>query len=69
MASCRMCARYYCRTFYLTDTYWIPGVNALTDWGRWAFAKLTEPFTMHEELGRVMQAGFDKLLKTQAAPR
>lgn len=34
--------------------YWLPGVNRLGDWGRWAFCELREPFAMEEEYGNLV---------------
>ena len=38
------------------DKYWVPGVNELGTFGRWAFAELTDVYTMDSE--------FDKLVST-----
>jgi len=32
------------------DTYWVPGVNNLGSYGRWAFAELTSVYSMEEDL-------------------
>ena len=37
------------------DTYWVPGVNALGTFGRWAFAEFTGVYEI--------QASFDKLIE------
>jgi len=29
---------------------WVPGVNALGGYGRWAFAEFTDPYTTEDEL-------------------
>lgn len=34
--------------------YWLPGVNRLGDWGRWAFCELREPFSMEEDYGNLV---------------
>ena len=34
------------------DTYWVPGVNNLGAYGRWAFAELTDVYTMEEDFER-----------------
>ena len=31
------------------DTYWVPGVNNLKQFGRWAFAELTEVYTIESD--------------------
>ena len=40
------------------ETYWVPGVNNLRQYGRWAFAEFTDVFDM--------EAGFDKLVQKAA---
>ena len=42
------------------DTYWIPGVNNLGQYGRWAFAEFTEIYKV--------EAGFNQLIDSVAAP-
>ena len=37
------------------ETYWVPGVNNLRQYGRWAFAEFTDVFDM--------EAGFEKLVQ------
>ena len=37
------------------DTYWVPGVNNLRRYGRWAFAEFTDVYDI--------EAGFDKLIQ------
>ena len=38
------------------DTYWIPGVNQLRTYGRWAFAEFTEVFQIEAEFNRTIEA-------------
>lgn len=38
------------------EQFWVPGVNANGQFGRWAFVELTEPFTMREEFDRAVRA-------------
>jgi len=40
------------------DTYWVPGVNNLKQYGRWAFAEFTEVYEIEAE--------FDKLIRSYA---
>ena len=40
------------------ETYWVPGVNNLHQYGRWAFAEFTDIYDM--------EAGFDKLVQRVA---
>ena len=37
------------------NAYWVPGVNNLGGFGRWAFAELTEPGTMGEALDAAIE--------------
>ena len=36
------------------DTYWVPGVNRLGTFGRWAFAEFTNPHSLQEDLDGVI---------------
>lgn len=36
------------------DTYWIPGVNNLETWGRWAFAEFTDVDTIESEFSHLI---------------
>jgi len=38
---------------------WVPAVNRLGGYGRWAFAELTDPYAMKEELDRAIDAALD----------
>ena len=38
------------------DTYWVPGVNNLGSYGRWAFAELTSVYSMEEDLSFVIES-------------
>lgn len=46
------------------DTYWIPGVNNLKTFGRWAFAEFTEVFQIQENFEAVVNSQFETLIKT-----
>ena len=35
--------------------YWIPGVNHLKKFGRWAFAEFTEPYSMDTDLSNLIE--------------
>ena len=43
------------------ETYWVPGVNNLRQYGRWAFAEFTDVYDM--------EAGFDSLISQTVAQR
>ena len=40
------------------DTYWVPGVNNLGAYGRWAFAELTDVYQMEEDFEGALEARF-----------
>jgi type III restriction enzyme len=44
------------------DTYWIPGVNQLGTFGRWAFAEFTEIYQMEPEFEAKIASEFDKMI-------
>jgi type III restriction enzyme len=37
-------------------TYWVPGVNNLGSYGRWAFCEFTEVWDMEEKLGELVES-------------
>ena len=37
------------------DTYWIPGVNNLRQYGRWAFAEFTDVYQIDEEFNALIE--------------
>jgi len=47
------------------DTYWVPGVNHLKKYGRWAFAEFGDVFQMESDFGEKIAAEFDKLMTVQ----
>jgi len=51
------------------DTYWIPGVNNLTEYGRWAFAEFTELYQIGADFGSVVEAEFNKVVELEVAHR
>lgn len=44
------------------ETYWVPGVNHLSNYGRWAFVELTDVYTMLENFSEKIETAFDKLI-------
>lgn len=44
------------------DTYWIPGVNNLGQYGRWAFAEFTEIYGMEADFAARVEEEFNKLV-------
>ena len=49
------------------DTYWVPGVNNLGAYGRWAFAEMTDVYQMEEDFEAALEARFGALV-ARAAP-
>jgi type III restriction enzyme len=44
------------------DTYWVPGVNNLKTFGRWAFAELADVYQMESEFEAKVQEEFNGLI-------
>lgn len=44
------------------DTYWVPGVNNLGQYGHWAFAEFTDVFEMEADFAAKIDAKFNKLI-------
>ncbi|MCP4981401.1 MAG: restriction endonuclease, partial [Gammaproteobacteria bacterium] len=44
------------------DTYWVPGVNNLSNFGRWAFAEFTDVFQMQDDFADRVEAEFEKMI-------
>jgi type III restriction enzyme len=42
------------------ETYWVPGVNNLGTYGRWAFAELTEAYQIGADFAAQVAAEFTK---------
>ena len=49
------------------DTYWVPSVNNLGAYGRWAFAELTDVYQMEEDFEGALRAKFQAVVE-QVAP-
>jgi type III restriction enzyme len=46
------------------ETYWIPGVNNLKTFGRWAFAEFTEVYQMQDDFEEVVNNQFKTMIET-----
>jgi type III restriction enzyme len=44
------------------EIYWVPGVNNLKQYGRWAFAEFTEVYQMQHEFEAKVEAEFNKMI-------
>jgi type III restriction enzyme len=49
------------------DTYWVPGVNNLGPYGRWAFAEFTEVFQIESDFKEKVEAQFNQMIETISA--
>jgi len=45
------------------EVYWVPGVNNLKRYGRWAFAEFTEVYQMEADFAAKVEAEFDKMVE------
>jgi type III restriction enzyme len=46
------------------ETYWVPGVNNLGKYGRWAFAEFTDVYLLETELAAKIATQFDIMLQS-----
>ena len=46
------------------DTYWVPGVNHLGDFGRWAFAEFTEIYQIEADFNSKVESEFEKMIES-----
>ncbi|WP_070411117.1 BPTD_3080 family restriction endonuclease [Pseudomonas lundensis] len=44
------------------DTYWVPGVNNLGTYGRWAFAEFTDVFQMQNDFAKKVETEFNNMV-------
>jgi type III restriction enzyme len=49
------------------DTYWVPGVNHLAAYGRWAFAEFTEVYQIESDFKAKVGGEFNKMLTAATA--
>ena len=49
------------------ETYWVPGVNNLGTFGRWAFAELTEVYRIEADFKAKVEAEFGKMIERVVA--
>jgi type III restriction enzyme len=48
------------------DVYWIPGVNNLKQYGRWAFAEFTEVYQIESDFKAKVEGEFNKMIERVA---
>ncbi len=51
------------------DTYWVPGVNSLGTYGRWALAEFTEVFRIESDFKEKVESEFNKMIETLTADK
>jgi type III restriction enzyme len=49
------------------ETYWVPGVNNLGKYGRWAFAEFTEVYQMKADFEAKVEAEFHDMIDSVTA--
>jgi type III restriction enzyme len=49
------------------ETYWVPGVNRLGQFGRWAFAEMTEVFGIQADFGAAVEAAVAEMIAAAVA--
>lgn len=48
------------------ETYWVPGVNSLGTYGRWAFAEFTDMYTIGSDFADEVEGAFEALMERMA---
>ena len=48
------------------DAYWVPGVNNLKTYGRWAFAEFTEVYRIEADFKAKVESEFNKMIAKAA---
>lgn len=49
------------------ETYWVPGVNNLGSYGRWAFAEFTEVYQIEYDFEKKVEDEFNKMIERQCS--
>ena len=49
------------------NTYWVPGVNHIGSYGRWAFAEFTDVYAIQDEFKVEIETHFDEMFRTATA--
>jgi hypothetical protein len=49
------------------DSYWVPGVNHLGRYGRWAFSEFTEIYQIESDFKAKVESEFDKMIERTVA--
>ena len=46
------------------ETYWVPGVNHLGSYGRWAFAEFTEVYEIESDFKKKVAGEFNRMIES-----
>ncbi len=49
------------------ETYWVPGVNRLNTFGRWASAEFTDVYEIENDFKVKIESEFDKMIARHVA--
>jgi type III restriction enzyme len=49
------------------ETYWVPGVNNLRQYGRWAFAEFTDMYQIETDFAAKVESAFERMIATATA--
>ena len=49
------------------DTYWIPGINHLGTWGRWAFSEFCDVYEMQDDFSKRVETHFNMMVNAVTA--
>lgn len=47
------------------ETYWVPGVSNLKQYGRWDFAEFTDIYAMQDDSAKKVETEFNKIIAAQ----
>ena len=50
------------------ETYWVPGVNNLKQYGRWSFAEFTEIYQIEADFAAKVESEFNKMITQATTP-
>ncbi len=51
------------------ETYRVPGVNNLKQYGRWAFAEFTEVYQIETDFKAKVEIEFNKMIESAISPQ
>ena len=49
------------------ETYWVPGVNHLGTYGRWAFAEFTDVYQIEADFKAKVESEFNKMIDVRCS--